>query len=89
LFCAAAAAAPPAPVSTPAVPVPLFKGDLLNRTYYPTSADAAAVNKKWYIIDAKGQTLGRLATLAAMYIRCQDIALADVLASGSCTRAFG
>lgn len=48
----------------------MFKGDLLNPTYYPTRADAANVEKKWYIIDASGQTLGRLATLAATYIRC-------------------
>jgi hypothetical protein len=49
--------------------VPLFKGDLLNKSYYPTGADAANINKNWYIIDAKGQTLGRMATLAATYIR--------------------
>ena len=47
----------------------MFKGDLLNPTYYPTKADTAAVTKNWYIIDAEGQTLGRLATLAATYIR--------------------
>jgi hypothetical protein len=47
-----------------------FKGDLLNASYYPTRMDAANLKKKWYIIDAKGQTLGRLATLAATYIRC-------------------
>ena len=46
-----------------------FKGDLLNKSYYPTSADASNANKKWYVIDAQGQTLGRLATLAATYIR--------------------
>ncbi len=27
------------------------------------------VDKKWYIIDAEGQTLGRLAVLAASYLR--------------------
>lgn len=43
--------------------------DLWNKTYYPTGADAANVIKPWYIIDAEGQTLGRLATLAAMHIR--------------------
>ena len=43
--------------------------DKWNDTYYPTMADAAAVNKKWYIIDAEGQTLGRLASLAANVIR--------------------
>jgi hypothetical protein len=46
------------------------KGDLLNVSYYPSRADAANVTKRWYIIDAKGQTLGRLATLAATYVRC-------------------
>eukprot|EP00882_Tetradesmus_deserticola_P001147 GHRQ01001240.1.p1 GENE.GHRQ01001240.1~~GHRQ01001240.1.p1 ORF type:complete len:220 (+),score=95.20 GHRQ01001240.1:88-747(+) len=43
--------------------------DLLNRSYYPSRADAANNSKRWYIIDAEGQTLGRLATLAATYIR--------------------
>lgn len=57
--CQAAAADAAAPV----------KGDLLNVSYYPSRADAANVSKGWYIIDAKGQTLGRLATLAATYIR--------------------
>lgn len=47
----------------------MWNGDLFNKTYYPTSADAANVSKKWFIIDAEGQTLGRLATLAATYIR--------------------
>lgn len=49
--------------------VPTFKGDLLNKTYYPTSADSANVSKRWFIIDAEGKTLGRLACLAANYIR--------------------
>lgn len=40
-----------------------------NDTYYPSGADAAAVHKRWYIIDAEGQTLGRLAALAANVIR--------------------
>jgi len=44
--------------------------DLWNKSYYPTGADAENVSKKWYIIDAEGQTLGRLACLASMYIRC-------------------
>jgi large subunit ribosomal protein L13 len=42
---------------------------LLNRSYYPTAQDAAATNKRWYVIDAEGQTLGRLASLAASYVR--------------------
>lgn len=48
--------------------------DLLNRSYYPTGADIANVSKKWFVIDAEGQTLGRLACLAAMYIRCAGAA---------------
>lgn len=49
-----------------------MKGDLLNPSYYPSRADAANVTKNWYIVDAKGQTLGRLATLIATYIRCEQ-----------------
>lgn len=58
-----------APVVCQAAAVEAYKGDLLNKSYYPTGADASNVNKRWYVIDAQGQTLGRLATLAAMYIR--------------------
>lgn len=43
--------------------------DLWNDSYYPTGEDAKAVGKPWYIIDAQGQTLGRLAALAAHHIR--------------------
>jgi large subunit ribosomal protein L13 len=43
--------------------------DKWNDTYYPTGADAAAVHKRWYIVDAEGQTLGRLATLVTDTIR--------------------
>jgi len=32
-------------------------------------ADSTSDKKRWYIIDAEGQTLGRLATLAATTIR--------------------
>lgn len=56
----------------------VYKGDLLNTSYYPTRADAANVNKRWYIIDAEGQTLGRLATLAATYIRYTCTAAAQL-----------
>ncbi len=49
----------------------VYKGDLLNKSYYPTSADANNANKRWYVIDAEGQTLGRLACLAATYIRSE------------------
>uniref|UniRef100_A0A7S0RLA4 Uncharacterized protein n=1 Tax=Chlamydomonas leiostraca TaxID=1034604 RepID=A0A7S0RLA4_9CHLO len=55
--------------ATAAPEVPKFKGDLLNPTYYPTGADSANVSKKWYIINAEGKTLGRLASLAASVIR--------------------
>ena len=50
-----------------------YKGDLLNKSYYPTSADASNATKRWYVIDAEGQTLGRLATLAATYIRSDEV----------------
>jgi len=49
-----------------------YQLDLLNTSYYPTRADAANSSKRWYIIDAEGQTLGRLATLAATYVRSAD-----------------
>jgi large subunit ribosomal protein L13 len=38
------------------------------KTYTPTAIEAEA-NRNWYIIDAQGQTLGRLATLVAQYLR--------------------
>lgn len=38
-------------------------------TYYPKGEDAAALHRPWYIIDAQGQVLGRLATLAATTLR--------------------
>jgi large subunit ribosomal protein L13 len=65
----AASSVPTEEVPTEANPVPVFKGDLLNPTYYPTSADAARINKQWFIVDAEGKTLGRLACLVANYIR--------------------
>lgn len=52
-----------------ATPASSLGPDLWNDTYYPKGADAAAVHKRWYIIDAEGQTLGRLACLAAGAIR--------------------
>lgn len=36
-------------------------------TYVPKSADIK--NKKWYVVDADGATLGRLATKVASYLR--------------------
>merc|ERR1712224_4677 len=43
--------------------------DYWNKTYYPKLRDTASNAKPWYVIDAEGQTLGRLATLAASVIR--------------------
>lgn len=43
--------------------------DPWNKTYYPKGAHADNSKKPWYIIDAEGQTLGRLASLAANKIR--------------------
>ena len=38
------------------------------RTY---SAKPSEIEKKWWIIDAEGLVLGRLATIVAMYLRCK------------------
>ena len=59
--------------ATAAAPSVAGKGpDYWNITYYPTGADASSLKKSWYIVDAEGQTLGRLATLVASTIRCED-----------------
>jgi large subunit ribosomal protein L13 len=42
--------------------------DMSTKTYSPTAAEADA-GRQWYIVDAQGQTLGRLATLVAQYLR--------------------
>lgn len=38
-------------------------------TYKTVSANRATVDKKWYVVDADGQTLGRLASRIAYVIR--------------------
>jgi len=38
------------------------------KTYTPTAAEAES-QRDWYVIDAEGQTLGRLATLVAAVLR--------------------
>lgn len=38
------------------------------KTYTPTEAEASA-QRQWYVVDASGHTLGRLATLVAQYLR--------------------
>ena len=43
--------------------------DIWNTTYYPKAVDHVPTEKTWYIIDAKGQRLGRMATLIARYLR--------------------
>ena len=49
--------------------IPDMGRDLWNRSYYPTGPDAAALHKDWFIVDAAGQTLGRLAVLVSTYLR--------------------
>lgn len=39
------------------------------KTYSPKKQD---IDRKWYIVDAKGQTLGRLATKIAIKLRGKD-----------------
>jgi large subunit ribosomal protein L13 len=43
--------------------------DIWNTTYYPKGVDHVATEKTWYLIDAKGQRLGRMAVLIAQYLR--------------------
>jgi len=48
--------------------------DVWNKSYYPKAADHLQVNKPWYVIDAEGQTLGRLSTLVANHLRGANMA---------------
>ncbi|CAG9465870.1 unnamed protein product [Pedinophyceae sp. YPF-701] len=59
--------------------------DTWNNTYYPKQADSANVTKPWYIIDAEGQTLGRLASLAARVIRGKHLATYHPAMDMGCT----
>jgi hypothetical protein len=69
-FVRAAAAVDAPELDAPALaPAASMGPDLWNRTYYPTGADANSLIKPWYLVDAEGQTLGRLATMVAMHIR--------------------
>merc|ERR1711904_638416 len=43
--------------------------DSWNKTFYPKSPDIANYKRPWYIVNANGQTLGRLASLVAKVIR--------------------
>ena len=68
----AAPGAPTKSVSGTRIKDPRIKDlgpDNWNITYYPKQHDTVAVHKPWYIIDAEGQTLGRLAVLAACVLR--------------------
>jgi len=65
----------PGPSSSPAVAAaatatPANLGaDLWNSTYYPRAGDTSKGEKRWYVVDAEGATLGRLATLVAGVLR--------------------
>ncbi len=43
--------------------------DIWNTTYYPKAEDHVPTEKTWYLIDAKGQRLGRMAVLIATFLR--------------------
>jgi large subunit ribosomal protein L13 len=43
--------------------------DLWNNTFYPKEEDVKNSSKPWYIVDASGQPLGRLASLVSKVIR--------------------
>eukprot|EP00246_Nothoceros_aenigmaticus_P014761 TRINITY_DN581_c0_g1_i3.p1 TRINITY_DN581_c0_g1~~TRINITY_DN581_c0_g1_i3.p1 ORF type:complete len:233 (+),score=25.33 TRINITY_DN581_c0_g1_i3:56-754(+) len=47
--------------------------DEWNRTWYPKAKDHLNVEKKWYIVDAAGKRLGRLASTIAIHIRGKDL----------------
>lgn len=72
VLCIAAPGAPTKSASGTRIKDPRIKDlgpDNWNITYYPKQHDTVAVHKPWYIIDAEGQTLGRLAVLAACVLR--------------------
>jgi large subunit ribosomal protein L13 len=47
--------------------------DLFNKSYYPKLEDHQQINKPWYIVDAEGKTLGRLACLIAGHLRGSNL----------------
>ena len=73
LLIADASLRPPqrsAPVVAAAAPtVEKLGADMWNTTYYPKGVDHVPTEKTWYLIDAKGQRLGRMAVLIAQYLR--------------------
>lgn len=53
----------------PDLQVEKLGADIWNTTYYPKAEDHLVTEKSWYLIDAKGQRLGRMAVLIAQYLR--------------------
>ena len=53
--------------------VPNLGPDPWEKTYYPKGADRRNEMKQWYVVDAEGQTLGRLATLVARLLRGKTV----------------
>ncbi len=47
----------------------LLEKQVTMSTYFPSSHD---ITRKWFVIDASGKTLGRLATEAASTLRRQE-----------------
>ena len=47
-------------------------------SYKTVSANAATVNKEWVLVDADGQTLGRLASKVAKLITNQTLLLTKI-----------
>jgi ribosomal protein L13 len=60
--------------ATTATPTPSAGPDLWNRTYYPRAGDTSKDVKPWYLVDAEGQTLGRLASTVAQLVRGKQAA---------------
>ena len=40
-----------------------------NKTYYPKKIDTNGADKQWFVVNADGQILGRMASLIAVMIR--------------------
>ena len=57
------------------MPAPAALGpDLWNKTYYPRLGDTNKDVKDWLVVDAAGQTLGRLASTVAQLVRGKNLA---------------
>lgn len=69
MAAAAAAAEPAVAPSATSLTVADLGRDVWNTSYYPLAVDHVPTAKTWYLIDAQGLRLGRMATLVANLLR--------------------